>query len=72
MSDTVKIRKLTGAQLVEGYDFCLWGNPKLSVICGHCSGPFKTREYIFMADRGGQIAVFCPHCQYYNLTGLYP
>ena len=68
----IKIDKLCGAERVEGWNFCLWGNPKLDVICGNCKGPFSTRQYASMTDRGGQIAVFCPHCGYYNLTGLYP
>jgi hypothetical protein len=70
----IKISKLTTAQSVNGFmgTLMIWTNPKLTVICGHCSGLFKTRDHIEMSDRGQEIAVFCPHCQYYNLTGLYP
>jgi len=68
----IQISKLTTAQHVSGWNICLWGNPKLTVYCGNCSGMFKTREYVQMTDRNYQIAVFCPYCSHYNLTGLYP
>lgn len=69
---SISIDKVCGAVSVEGWAICLWGNPKLSVVCGNCKGPFSTRQYAFITNKGRQIAVFCPHCQYYNLTGLYP
>lgn len=58
MMDVIKVSKLTKAISVEGWSYCFWNNPKLSVICGNCKGPFKTREYLLMRDRGDEIAVF--------------
>ena len=69
--NVLKIKNLVGAASVSGWNICLWGNPKLTVYCGNCGGPFKTRDYVCMRDHNNQIAVFCPHCHFYNLTGLY-
>jgi hypothetical protein len=68
----IPLEKQTRAMSVSGWSICLWGNPKLSVICGNCCNLFKTRDYIKVTNRGGEIAVFCPHCQHYNLTNLFP
>lgn len=46
----------------------LFGNPKVSGICGNCHAPFETRDWR-VAERG-EIAVFCGYCGYWNLTGL--
>ncbi len=67
----INISKLIKAQSVSGYNMCLFGNPKLTVFCGNCSGMFKTRDYIIIKNKNKEISVFCPYCCYYNLTGLF-
>ena len=65
------ITKWCHAAYVEGWSICLWANPKLHVLCGNCGGPFDTRDYITVTNQSNEIAVFCPHCLHYNLTGLF-
>ena len=68
----IPISKFCNAESVSGWNMCLWGMPKLTIICGNCYGQFKTRDYIRITNMGNEYAAICPHCQKYNKTGLYP
>jgi len=41
----IDIKDVVTAKYVEGWNMSLFGNPKLTIICGNCSGKFKTRDY---------------------------
>lgn len=42
----------------------------LHIICGECQRSFSTREYTHITNMGNEIAGCCPHCGYWNRTGL--
>ncbi len=60
--------KLCEAKDYRGWNICLWGRPKLSIICGHCDRPFKTRDYFPRNNHAGYkgLAAHCPACAYWN------
>ena len=60
------------ARHAEAWSVCLWGNPKMTVVCGNCLKTFSTRDYLSVTNCGGQIACKCDGCGAMNLTGLYP
>jgi hypothetical protein len=61
--------KMVKAQYSEAWAICLWGNPKMTVVCGHCSAKFETRDYIPHKNTG-EILALCPYCTFWNMTGL--
>ena len=65
----VQINKLVNVSYVECWNFSIFGNPKLTVVCGECKGLFKTRDYVTIKNTQ-TIGVFCPHCKTWNNTGL--
>jgi hypothetical protein len=64
MAIQIPADKISFAKHAEGWNMCLWGNPKITVICGKCYGEFKTRSYHPFTE-GGVIAN-CPHCSQWN------
>ena len=69
--------KLTSDQIcnavyVEGWNICLWGMPKLTIVCGNCKGQFKTRDYVpFNRGKSDKNTVSCcPYCGKWNKLGL--
>ena len=47
----------------------LFGNPKLTIVCGDCYGQFKTKDYT-LDKKNKEIVANCPHCGMWNRTGL--
>lgn len=64
---TIPSDRIVDAAYGECWSICLWGNPKMKVICGGCTRPFETRSYL---NLDGSIAVNCPHCGKWNKTGM--
>lgn len=64
--------KLCEAKDYRGWNICLWGRPKLSIICGHCDRPFKTRDYFPRNNHAGYkgLAAHCPTCAYWNWMNM--
>lgn len=63
------IKNVCRAISVSGWNWSLFRNPLLTIICGHCQRTFKTRDY-GVDKRTREIAVCCEHCGYWNKTGL--
>ena len=61
--------KIVRAKYSEAWSICIWGNPKMTVICGHCKNKFATREYI-PDNKTREAMAQCPHCNYWNETRL--
>lgn len=55
---------LTDAKLVTGWNMSIFGNPKLTIICGSCDSQFKTRDYYKFNPRGSVAC--CPNCGKWN------
>ena len=57
------------ASYIEGWNFSIFGNPKLSIVCGNCHSLFKTRDYYptYCIDSEVPIVMTpCPHCEKWN------
>ncbi len=61
--------KIVKAKYSEAFSICIWGQPKMTVRCGHCNNLFATRDY--KPDRETrECMAHCPSCNYWNKTGL--
>ncbi len=77
MSLTISQSNLVNAISYEAWSICLWGNPKMTVICGGCESEFKTRSY-YAYNRAGHdpacgeaVVANCPRCGKWNrLRGI--
>ena len=69
---TIKSENLVSAKYVTGWNICLWGNPKLHIICGNCEGQFLTRQYrpFFVKDQHVNTVACCSYCGKWNKLGL--
>jgi hypothetical protein len=47
---------------VSGYDWSLFGNPKLTIQCGACGYIFSTREYSRITNVNNEIVALCRYC----------
>lgn len=74
MSDEIIIStaRICTARYAEGWNMCLWGPPKMKVICGSCTGQFSTRDYrAFNQGREDEDTVAdCPYCGMWNKLGV--
>lgn len=69
---SIKINEYVKAQHWEMWSMCLWGKPKMEMICGdtNCSGSFETRDH-YNFNRGREdsgIIAKCPYCGKWNLA----
>ena len=64
--------KIVKAKFTEGWNMSLFGKPKLSIVCGNCSGQFSTRQYINLYEKGRHTdsVACCQFCGYWNRLGL--
>ena len=60
------------AKFVEGWNFSIFGRPKLSIVCGSCGGEFKTREYRDFFENKQHIdsIACCCFCGKWNRLGV--
>jgi len=68
---SIPLSKFYQAESVSGCNICLWGKPKLLIICGSCYKPFETRTYYPITNMENELAAICPSCNQYNKLGLY-
>ncbi len=63
---------LCHASYVRGWNICLWGKSKLTIVCGNCDHLFKTRDYIprYNDDQQRGLAAQCPGCSYLNWMNM--
>lgn len=68
----LKEEQLCDAAHYSGWNICLWGNPKMTIICGSCHGEFKTRSYYrFDREKGPEKTVAnCPYCRKWNKMNI--
>lgn len=67
----IPLSKICKAESVNGWNICLWGRPKLTIICGDCYNLFKTRDYNHITNMNNELAAVCPKCGKFNRLGLY-
>lgn len=71
---TIKIStdRLVNVQYVEGWNFSIFGKPKLKIICGKCKSQFDTRDYIPLKENGyyNTDITCCPYCGMWNRLGM--
>lgn len=63
----MRITEYTTASYYETWGFCLWGSPKIKIVCGECNALYSTRDYVKVTNMHNQIAAFCPYCRKWNL-----
>lgn len=63
--------RLVRSKYVEGWNMSIFGNPKLTIQCGQCSGIFKTREYYPHRRFDNRLTACCQYCGFWNLTPFY-
>lgn len=49
--------KVVEPRMFEGWNMCLWGDPKFTIVCGECGVAFKKRIPMMNRPR-----VQCPTC----------
>ncbi len=64
---------IVNAIYVNGFTGTLlfWTHPKLTIICGNCSGQTKSRDYLYLHPNR-EICINCKFCGKWNKTNLYP
>lgn len=52
----------------SGYNMSILGKPKMTVICGSCSGMFKSRDWFpYTNSRRRKMSIVnCPKCNKWN------
>lgn len=65
---TIPSDRIVEGGSAHGWSGCLWGAPKLHVICGGCYREFSTRKYHPFYENGvhSQTVINCPHCGKWN------
>lgn len=69
---SIPASQFVDADTVEGWNISLWGNPKLTIVCGGCHAMFKTKDYLPITNMDNEYAANCPKCNKWNQLGLYP
>ena len=65
--------KIFAAHYATGWNMCLWGPPKVEIICGSCYREFSTRKYHPYYENGCRTATLanCPSCGMWNKFGMH-
>jgi hypothetical protein len=70
---TINGHPLVRAANCEGWAMSLFGQPKMTIVCGECMGTFKTRDYHKVLKKGTPIGSFakCSCCGMLNFFDMY-
>ena len=64
--------KLCEAKYASAWSVSIFGNPKMTIICGNCCAEFATRSYHpFNKGKPDEcIVAHCPYCTKWNKVKL--
>ena len=56
------------ARYFHSWALSIFGKPKVTIVCGGCSGQFSSRQWAIQNDR--KVVSCCPFCGKWNRTRL--
>lgn len=59
--------RICDAASFQVWSICLFGMPKMNMVCGKCYRPFSSRDYS-RYNSGEGIIMCCPHCGMWNVA----